>query len=98
MLAFRETMYDPTSESFTLMVLGQEVCRAAFREFWHLTKYGIDLLCCCVKKKQALPIHGNALIYHDEAQTRQCQLFLERLALFILLPLPSFVVMVAHSL
>jgi hypothetical protein len=62
------------------MVLGQEVCRVAFREFWHLTRYGIDLLCRCVKKKQALPIHGNALIYHDEAQTRQCQLFLERLA------------------
>jgi hypothetical protein len=33
-----------------------------------------------VKKKQALPIYGNVLIYHDEAQTRQCQLFLERLA------------------
>jgi hypothetical protein len=78
MLAFLETIYDPTLESFTLMVLGQEVCCVAIREFWHLIKYGIDLLCHCVKKKQALPIH--ALIYHDEAQTHQCQLFLEQLA------------------
>jgi hypothetical protein len=62
------------------MVLGQEVCYAAFRELWHLIKYGIDILYRCVKKKQALLIHGNMLIYHDEAQTHQCQLFLEQLA------------------
>jgi hypothetical protein len=62
------------------MVLGQEICYVAFRELWHLNKYGIDLLCHCVKKKQALSIYDNALIYHDETQTRQYQLFLERLA------------------
>jgi hypothetical protein len=43
-------------------------------------KYSFDLLCCCIREKQALLIHSNALIYHEKAQTQQCQLFLEWLA------------------
>jgi hypothetical protein len=72
-------MYDSDANEFQFTVLGSPVCPTAFREFWHLTQYGLELLCRCIRNDRDYPIHANALLDKDDAKTRQCQLYLHRL-------------------
>lgn len=80
LLTLMGLMYDSASNKFSFIVLGSRVCRTAFREFWHTTKYGLELLCRCVRSKRAYPVHGNALLFRDDPQTRASMLYLTRLA------------------
>lgn len=80
LMTLLETMWNAEAREFSFMVLGHNVCRVAFREFWHLTKYGLDLLCRCIRERRDYPTHGNALLFQDNPAARLCSIYLQRLA------------------